>query len=88
MYIYRLFSYLINAKYQDVLLRSLDKKTCYLKKKLFKMSACHCPNFPECVKPRVKLLHTEKSFRNFLKSTRNQIIFTIFQINRKMVNTI
>ena len=46
-------------------------------------------------------IHTEKSFRNIIKSNRNQIVFTIFwliwnqtevrllfQINRKMVNTI
>ena len=45
--------------------------------------------------------HTEKTFRNLIKLTRNQIVFTIFrliwhqtdvclvfQINRKMVNTI
>ena len=47
-------------------------------------------------------VHTEKSFRNLIKSTQNQIVFTIFwfiwnkqtdcvrflfQINRKMVNT-
>ena len=47
------------------------------------------------------LSHKEKSFRNLVKSNRNQIVFTIFrliwnqtdvrllfQINRKMVNTI
>ena len=46
-------------------------------------------------------VHTEKSFRNLIKSTRNQIVFTMhrliwnskrtsvwFQLNRKMVNTI
>ena len=38
-------------------------------------------------------VHTEKYFRNLIKSTRNQIVFTIFQliwnhINRRMVNTI
>ena len=47
-------------------------------------------------------LHTDKSFRNFIKSIRNQIVSTIFElirnskqtlpawirINRKMVNTI
>ena len=34
------------------------------------------------------LIHTEKFFRNLIKSNRNQIVFTIFQINWKMVNTI
>ena len=38
-------------------------------------------------------VHTEKSFQCLIKSTRNQIVFTIFrliwiQMNRKMVNTI
>ena len=45
-------------------------------------------------------LHTEKSFRNLIKSTQNQIVFRFrcnqivlrtsvwFQINRIMVNTI
>ena len=33
-------------------------------------------------------VHTwEKSFRNLIRSNQNQIVFTIFQINRKMVNT-
>ena len=27
----------------------------------------------------------EKYFRNIIKSNRNQIVFTIFQINRKMI---
>ena len=27
-----------------------------------------------------KKLHTEKSFRNIIKSTRNQIVFTIFRL--------
>ena len=31
---------------------------------------------------------TEESFRNLIKSNKNQIVFTIFQINREVVNTI
>ena len=33
-------------------------------------------------------LHTEKSCRNHIKSNQNQIVYTIFRINRKFVNTI
>ena len=52
----------------------------------------------------LRYVHTEKSFRNYIKSTRNQIVFTIFldrfgaanghypfaipNQSRKMVNTI
>ena len=36
------------------------------------------------------LLHTEKSFRNLIKSTRNQIVFTIFRLiwNQKDVRLV
>ena len=33
-------------------------------------------------------LHSEKPFRNIIKSNRNQIVYTIFQINRKIARTI
>ena len=41
------------------------------------------PNFKQ-----ITSMHTEKYFRNLVNSNRNQIVFTTFQINRKMVNTI
>ena len=58
---------------------SKDQNCKYLLKKY--------KNFTTFDAQQLALLHTEKSFRNLIKSTRNQIEFTVFRLIWKQTDT-